>query len=153
MKRIALILFVALIQISCREKNCCTIIDATVDLSIMNSNGYDLLNPNTPGALNEENIDILILKNGAKVRLYRGNLDVAKFFKIRNSNNKHIFQMYFDVSPESFNGNKITQFIRYKDGTEDEIVGEFNENRKTNTLLQKVWINGVVKTRPFVVVK
>lgn len=161
MKKILLLLFIAAIQLSC-DVNCCTVISADVSFSFVNSKGEDLLNPNTLGALTEENVDIYILKNGVKTRLYQGNLDAAKFFKIRTDNGKSRLIMYFDIVSENFNGNKITQFIRYKDGTEDEIVGEFNADRKRNTLLQTVWINGIAKTKietassgqtPFVIVK
>ncbi len=146
MKKLSLILLIVLLQFSCKEK-CCTVISADVSFSFINSKGEDLLNPAIAGALTEENVDIYVLKNGTKTRLYQGNLDASKFFKIRTENGKNRLQLYFDILPENFVGNKITQWIRYKDGTEDEIVGEFNADRKTNTLLQTVWINGVAKTK------
>ncbi|WP_316787155.1 hypothetical protein [Pedobacter frigiditerrae] len=147
MKKILGIILLVLIITSCEKPIGGVVINADVSFSFVNSKGEDLLNLNTTGALTEENVDIYVLRNGLKVRLYKGNLDAAKYFKIRTENGKSRFQMYFDISPENFIGNKITQFIRYKDGTEDEIVGEFNADRKTNTLLQQIWINGVAKSR------
>jgi hypothetical protein len=147
MKKIVGITLLVLIITSCEKIIGGVIIDANVSFSLVNSKGEDLLNVTTTGALTEENVDIYVLRNGAKIRLYQNNLDAAKFFKIRTENGKSRLEMYFDISSENFNGNKITQFIRYKDGTEDEIVGEFNSDRKRNTLLQQIWINGVAKSR------
>lgn len=147
MKKILGIALVALLITGCEKMIGGVIISADVSFLFVNSKGDDLLNTNTTGALTEENVDIYVLRNGSKIRLYQSNLDAAKFFKIRTENGKSRFQMYFDISSENFNGNKITQFIRYKDGTEDEIVGEFNADRKRNTLLQQIWINGVARTQ------
>ncbi len=147
MKKILGIILLVLIITSCEKPIGGVVINADVSFSFVNSKGEDLLNLNTTGALTEENVDIYVLRNGLKVRLYQGNLDAAKFFKIRTENSKSRFQMYFDIGAENFNENKITQFIRYKDGTEDEIVGEFNSDRKRNTLLQQIWINGLAKSR------
>ncbi len=147
MKKILIVALIALIVTGCEKIIGGVVIGADVNFSFINSKGEDLLNANTTGALIEENVDIYVLRNGLKVRLYQGNLDASKFFKIRSENGKNRFQMYFDISSENFSGNKITQFIRYKDGTEDEIVGEFNSDRKTNTLLQQIWINGIPKSK------
>ncbi|RZJ19749.1 MAG: hypothetical protein EON51_16745 [Acinetobacter sp.] len=147
MKKIFLIPLFILLLVGCEKPIRGVVISADVNFLFVNAKGEDLLNANTLGALTEENVDIFVLKNGLKVRLYQGNLDAAKFFKIRTENGKSKFQMYFDINAENFIGNKITQFIKYKDGTEDEVVGEFNSDRKRNTLLQQVWINGVAKSR------
>ncbi|TKC05600.1 hypothetical protein FA048_17935 [Pedobacter polaris] len=147
MKRILTIALFVLVVFGCEKPIRGVDINADVSFLFLNSKGEDLLNTNTAGALTEENVDIYVLRNGSKIRLYQGNLDAAKFFKIRTENGKSRFQMYFDISTENFSGNKITQFIRYKDGTEDEIVGEFNSDRKRNTLLQQIWINGTAKSR------
>ena len=54
-------------------------------------------------------------------------------------------RFYFDVLEENFNGSQVTQYLRYKDGSEDILVAEFNSNRKSNKIIQKVWINGVLR--------
>ncbi|TCC87049.1 hypothetical protein EZ428_22895 [Pedobacter frigiditerrae] len=146
-KKILGIALMSLIFIGCEKPIIGKVISADVNFLFINSKGEDLLSINTTGALTEENVDIYVLRNGSKIRLYQGNLDAYKFFKIRTENGKSRFQLYFDISPENFSGNRITQFIRYKDGTEDEIVGEFNSDRKRNTILQQIWINGIAKSR------
>lgn len=147
MKKIVVLALLIFVITSCEKPITGVIIDADVSFSFVNSKGENLLNPNTPDAVTEANTDIYVLQKGAKVRLYRGNLDSSKFFKIRNENNRYFLQMYFDIAPENFIGNKITQFIRHKDGSEDEIVAEFNSDRKRNTIIQQVWINGTAKTK------
>lgn len=37
--------------------------------------------------------------------------------------------------------------MKFKDGSEIEVIGEFNANRETNKILQQVWVNGVGRTK------
>lgn len=147
MRRAIIFILIVFTFVSCEDRIVGPNIDASVSLSIVNTKGDALLNPSAVGAITEEHTDIYLLKNGLKVRLYQGNLDAAKFFKIRRENDKYWLQMYFDIAEENFKDNKITQYIRYKDGSEDEIIGEFNSNRKRDKVLQQIWINGVAKTK------
>jgi hypothetical protein len=135
--------------ISCKKPCGCTNISVDFTLSYQNSTGADLLNPASANAIKAEDIDAFILKNGVKTRLYQGNLDAPKFFKISKDNNETNYRMivYFETNPEDFNGDRITQYIKYKDGTEDEFVGEFY-HKGNNTSLLKLWINGVLQGDP-----
>lgn len=162
MKKILLVLLIGFTFASCEKKIVGPVIDASVSLSFVNSKGDDLLNPNTLGSFSEQDIDIFILVNGSKNLLYQGNLDASKFFKIRTDNGKNSFHMFFDITPVNFKNDKITQYIRFKDGSEIEVVGEFNADRKRNKILQQIWVNGLPKTKietenssqsPIVVVK
>jgi hypothetical protein len=139
--------FLFLPFISCKKPGPGSIvIDADFTVLYKDTNGIDILNPAVSGAIKAEDIDVYVLKNGVKTQVNYANLDYPEMFSIKKSaQNFYYMLVYFDVRVENFNGNRITQFVRYKDGTEDEFIGEFNTNRRTNTLLQRVWVNGVFK--------
>ncbi|RZK50891.1 MAG: hypothetical protein EOO87_19045, partial [Pedobacter sp.] len=120
MKKIFSIILIGLAFISCEKKISGPDINAGINFSIVSSNGNDLLNPNVNGAITEENTEVFLLKNNQKIRLYQGNLDAPKFFKIRSENGRNVFHMFFDIANENFKENKITQYIRFKDGAEIE---------------------------------
>lgn len=146
LKKTFSILLIGLAFISCEKEIIGPDISAVVNFSIVNSNGNDLLNPSVIGAITEENTEVFLLKNGTKVRLYQGNLDAPKFLKIISQNGENVFRMFFDITNENFKDDRITQYIRFKDGSEIEVVGEFNSNRKNNKILQQIWINGTERT-------
>lgn len=128
---------------------CCKNISATIFLKYQNSNGDDLLDPRTANALKEEDIDVYVLRKGIRVRLYNEMMDAKKNFNIRGSSSeKYYMQFYFDIAGESFAKKKVTMFITYKDGSEDKLVGEFNDNDGPNIALQIVWINDIAVGRP-----
>ncbi|RZL38188.1 MAG: hypothetical protein EOO96_03450 [Pedobacter sp.] len=147
MRKAVLFILISMAFISCKKEISGPLIEASVSLSLVNAKGDDLLNPNSSNVINEGNVDVYILRKGNKIRLYEGNLDAAKFFKIRNIGNKYALQLYFDLEDESFKDNKITQYITFKDGSEIEVVGEFNSDRGKNKILQKIWIDGVLKSK------
>ncbi|MEJ5994362.1 hypothetical protein WG904_08030 [Pedobacter sp. Du54] len=147
MKRILILLAVLLFFASC-DRKCCTNYSVDVTLKYQNSNGEDLLDPRTSNALKAEDIDVYAVRNGVRVRLYNGMMDAPKNFKIYGSSTeKYFMKFYFDIQQESFTNKKVTMFITYKDGSEDKLVGEFNDDDGSNIILQNVWLNGVEKGR------
>ena len=146
MKKLIALFILGFSLVSCEKNIEGVLIDANVDLAFRNANGADLLNPSAPNAIKDDDLDVFVLKNGIKNRFYQANLDAPKSFKIfKEGDSPYVMRFYFDVLEENFNGNQVTQYLRYKDGAEDVIVAEFNSNRKQNKVIQKVWINGVLR--------
>lgn len=146
MKKIILLFSAFLLVTGCGRK-CCTNYGVHTFLKYQNSNGDDLLNPTTPNALNEKDIEVYVLRKGVRVRLFNAMLDAQKNFKIRGSAiEKYYMQFYFDIAKESFVNKKVTMFIKYKDDSEDKLVGEFNEDDGSNIMLQRVWVNDIAMT-------
>lgn len=157
-----LLSLIGMLFLSCERRISGPLIDSGFSISLVNAKGDDLLDPSNPNFFNEENLEMYVLKKDEKVRLYQGNLDAPKFFKIRQENNKNRLQIYFDVLPENFSRDMITQYLVFKDGFEIEMIGEFNADRKKNKILQKLWVNKQPKDKtaisnsvqiPFVIVK
>ena len=145
-KFILLLVLVPLLQ-GCPP--CCKNISAHVYLKFQNGKGEDLLDPRTPNALNAEEIEVFVVRNGARVRLLNYTRDAPKNFKIYGSSKEQYhMKFFFDIAQESFVKKKVTMFITYEDGSEDKLVGEFNDNDGPSVLLQSLWINDVPKGRP-----
>ncbi|MBB2147129.1 hypothetical protein GM921_16615 [Pedobacter sp. LMG 31464] len=166
MKKLFFLLFVVSVCISCKKQTPNSVVlDIQFPILFKDGSGVNLLDPSISGAIKAEDIDIFVLKNGVKTKVYYSNLDRPEMFYITdNSRGPYIMVMSFDISSyANFSGNKITQFVKYKDGTEDEFIGEFNTDRSINILLQRVWVNGVLKwemgtnqtkpTEPIVIIK
>ncbi len=51
--------------------------------------------------------------------------------------------VFFSPEPDCFGqNNQATMYIRYKDGSEDTLRGEFNANRgEGSVILTKFWVN------------
>lgn len=143
MKKIIILGLVLFLFAGCR-KMCCTNYYTHIFLKYQNSNGDDLLDSRTQNAIKEQDIEVYVLRKGERVRLFNAMLDAKKNVKIYGSSTeKYVMQFYFDSTKESFVGKQVTMFIKYKDGSDDKLVGEFNDNEGANILLQRVWINNV----------
>ena len=148
MKRF-LILFAIVLLLNGCHRHCCTTVSTTIFLKYQNSNGDDSLDPRTTNALKSEDMEVYVLRKGVRVQLLNYNLDYAKNFKIYGSSTEKYHMIFlFDIKKESFVKKKVTMFITYKDGSEDKLVGEFNENEGSSILLQNVWINDIAMGRP-----
>ena len=129
---------------------CCKNISAHLFLKYQNINGDDLLDPRTPNALKAEDIEVYVLRNGVRVRLFDARMDAPANFKIYGSSTeKYHMMFYFDIAEESFANKRITMFLTYKDGSEDKLIGEFNNDDGPSITLRAVWINNIAIGLPF----
>lgn len=166
MKKIILIFCLAL-SFSCKKDEPQFSIDTGVFIAYKDSNNQDLLAPSTPNNIKAEDIDIYrLLNTGQKKQIYDANMDMPESFAIGKSSNGIDYLMTLGLAPCSdcySTQNKATFFIRYKDGSEDTLVGEYNADRTYHITLLKIWINGTLKydvgpsntkpTTPIIIVK
>lgn len=116
-----------------------------VTIEYKNNHGANLLDPLTTNAIKAEDIDIFVMRNGVKTRILYNNLRDPENFNIHSTVERgNVMDLYFDMHNESFNNNIITMFIRYKDGSEDKITGEFNVDWSPSKFIKKVWINDIL---------
>ena len=126
------------------DNKCCTIYSTDIILKFQNSNGENLLDPSTSNALKKEDIEVYVLKKGARILLFDNGIHAPKNFEIYGSSTQSYYlKFYFNIAEEYFTEKKVTMFLKYKDGSEDKLVGEFNNNKGTNIMLQNVWINDI----------
>lgn len=130
--------------ISCAHPEAITgvTIDTYFDLFVKNNNGHNLLNPNTLGYFNPDQIRIYYGQNGKKVEVYNPNLDSPRGFKItKNEGNNEYFIRIFQ-SDASVEKEKITTYIQWRSGLEDTIQTQIAKPNTSNILTSKIWYNG-----------
>jgi len=148
MKKIIILCAALLLLLNGCGGKCCTAVSTAIFLKYQNKSGEDLLDPRTPNALKEDDVELYVVKDGMRVLLLDNRKASPKNFHIYGSSTeKYYMQLGFDISKGSLVKKKVTMFISYKDGSEDKFVGEFNVDNG-NTLLQNVWINDVERGRP-----
>jgi hypothetical protein len=146
MKKIVWI-FALISFISCKKEGVSTVNNGT-EIWFKNAAGVNLLNSTEINAIRSADIDIFLLQNGAKVRVNRPMMDLNESFRITPTSQGDLMTLYFDIMPESMQQNRVTMFIRYQDGSEDKLMGEFNSDRSSAVYLEKVWVNDVLKWSP-----
>lgn len=127
---------------SCNDKLCgCTVMELSTFVIVSDSEGRNLLNPETPGYFKEEDIRIYFVRNGVREEVYRANLDTPRNFSIDEYNSDHEYAM--KLFPYEGNSDKevTTTIIRWNKVDEDTVACEVRRE-DSYTGISKVWYNG-----------
>jgi len=113
--------------------------------NVLNNNGKDLLNEDTPNNLNSNDIRIEHLnKNGNYEVFYYEHLDSKYGYEIYTDTIPHIFDYGNRPFKEFIINNKTTGIIKWNATERDTIVTEIEETHNTQ-IATKVWVNGELK--------
>ena len=124
-------------------------ISAVALIKYTNQNGDDLLDPSKPGALLADDIDVFLLKKGERIRLSGQVENMPGTFKILPSGASGSYlRFFYPNDPDAAEKEKVTIYLRYKNYSEDKLVGEFNSTIGPNIILQRIWINDIDKGMP-----
>ncbi|NOQ27890.1 MAG: hypothetical protein GQ564_21215 [Bacteroidales bacterium] len=122
-------------------------IGTTVLISIVDDQGTDLLDPNTPNYFNCSNAKISHLLNGEIIEYNEGHLDFGEGYRIYNSEVRASFDTYMfcvlatcAYRSDSENTNPIT-YIKWNDTDTDTLQCEYHIEEYSITCT-KVWFNG-----------
>lgn len=114
-------------------------IQSSIALSIQNSNGDDLLNPNNPNGIDTSKIKIFYVVDGKKTQYFApANLDNTKGYFIFEHLNEYRIAIFTDNDDAS---TKETTFIQWSENDEDKIDVLY-EKIESSLFISKVWING-----------
>ena len=105
---------------------------------VKNSEGIDLLNPNSSNNLNTNNIKLFYLKNGVSEEVYNPSLDLPRNYMIY-SQSDGIYRIRIfpnDIQSEEF---PIT-YIKWNETDTDTIKCKLKYTENT-IVLEKVWFN------------
>lgn len=123
--------------LSC-NKDCCTIIDTTVDIEYNDSSGADLFKVDTNFRADE----IKIYYKTPIGYTYMSNPDrsIPKLYEIDTIAGRTIIRL----EPSFYySGSRSTTLIELNERTIDTLVGDF-EFKGSSTYIAKVWYNGVL---------
>lgn len=140
MKNIVM-LFTILLFLGCSpEKQEDFNLNVGFELSIINETGEDLLDPNHPNAIKEENIKLFYVVNDKVEEVYNPNLDNPRNFLIFKHENEYrirIFQNYSETET------KPITYVQWSDSDKDTIEASYD--RYSNAIIQrKIWYNGAL---------
>ena len=124
-----------------------TEIDIGVQISYVDKNGNDLLDPANSNGYKESNIDLYYMLNGVKTRVYDGLMDLPEGFKIEYSETFHIYSL--SISPnDKYDANKMSETLIDFGDRVDTLTVSYVVS--TNSLIvHSVWYNHVLKAEEF----
>lgn len=138
-----LTLFITIFS-SCEENVCgCTIVDVDVNIAVTNRDDRDLLNPETPGHLKSEDIEIYFVRNGQRVYMNPKDNAPGSFSILEEGpHEKYIMRLYPDLERDQ--SGTTTTIIKWNELDEDTLTCEVT--KKTNsTTVTRVWHNDELK--------
>ena len=141
MKSVIFTIIMVIISSCNKSDNEQTMIDTSIEMSIKNSNGVDLLNPNTPNYFNENTLSLFYLINGEVIEVNNPNLDYRKGFFIFKHQSEYRIRIFPNTDDKE--KNPIT-YIKFNENPKDTLKCEFV--RTNNSLIcTKVWFNSELK--------
>ncbi len=143
MKKFILLLSVIFLS-SCRsgQNDCCTDYLLGFQMLVKNSEGEDLLNPNTPNSLNTDKIKLFYLKNGVKEEVYHPTADHPRnYFIFLDSNGQ--YRIGVNVNYAKSEPFPIT-YIQWNENDMDTIISKL-EYKDSGISIEKLWYNNELK--------
>ena len=135
---IIIVLLLILVSCSSEESKNDATYSIDFEMIVKNSDGADLLNPNTPNTFNTPNIKLFYLKKGILEEVYSPTADFPRNYKIY----QHIDGIYrIGIFPnDSKSENLPVTHIEWNATDTDTIKGEFYYSENA-VIIQKVWFN------------
>lgn len=113
------------------------IVDTSINLSIRDSEGNDLLDPQTDNSYKESEIKLFYLKNGEEMEIFNSNLDYPKGFFIYKQENEFRMRIF----PHTEMGEKFpTTYIKWNNSDIDTVKCNI-EKTTSSEICTKVWFN------------
>lgn len=93
-----------------------------IGLSFVDEQGNDRLNPDHSSPFTENNLEIYYLKDGEKERVFNGNLDYPKNFKLYISEGEENSRLQLALSNHVEGDGNTQTLIEFPDGTVDTVT-------------------------------
>ena len=116
-------------------------INRKVEISLKNSNGEDLLDPNNPNAYKAENIKLYYLINGEKQEVFNPNMDYPRNFLIYNHDPEYRIRIFQN---DTDNETRPITYVEWNENETDTLQAEFFKTENTIQVI-KTWFNGELK--------
>lgn len=129
-------------------------LDTHVEISVKNSKGKDLLDPNNPEAFKKNNIKLFYVKDGIAKEVFDGNLDFPRHFMVYKHESEHRIRIFPDDSEEL-----TTTLIQWEPDNVDTLKCKIKKTAGAKVCI-KAWFNDSLrwemsmgKERYFTIVK
>ena len=135
---------IMLSMLSCNKENQDNI-KTDIQISYIDKDGNDMLNPLGLNTVKEADIDLYYLKDGIKTRVYDGNMDNPENFKIGYSETQHIYLITIFIN-EFYDANKISEtYIEFGDRSDTIKASWYANKSRSNIYYLNVWYNNELK--------
>ncbi len=143
MKKLVIVLVLGMIILSCSNGSdgpiTGVIVDTGVHIKYLDENGNNLID----NEIVESKINIYHKINNEWVGYYRSNLDYPKGIRIDEIENERYLLLFVSGVVD---GNNISETkIEFSNRNELDIIKTLIDNSNGNTIVHKVWYNGIVK--------
>ncbi|MET4080570.1 hypothetical protein ABIB40_000514 [Pedobacter sp. UYP30] len=142
---LTLVCIISFLNLGCKKKACCVIIDTFVSINYVDADNADLLDPTNPNVIKADDIEIYYLENGQKQRVYNGNLDLSKNFKILKTPNSDKYYLSLSVSADLNENGISTTYLEVKKYNFTDTLTATIDKSSSSTRVNKVWYNGAYK--------
>ena len=140
MKKISALLILLILFYSCSKQEQGLLIDNSLQLSFINTQGEDLLDPETVNSIKVEEIEMYYLKDNKMVRANDSRLDNPKMFSVYYSNTREKNVLSFLSSLYLDDKNQATTYLKLKSDDIDTITCKMHEYNPT--LVTEAFYNG-----------
>ena len=120
-----------------------TIVDVGVEICYADKNGKDLLDPTTPNAYKESDIDLYYMIDGVKTRVYDGMMDSPENFKFYYLETFHIYSL--SIAPnDRYNANYMSETLIDFGDRVDTLTVSYIVSANSR-IVHSVWYNHVLQ--------
>lgn len=137
------IIFIAVCGLlaSCDKTSPAKNISNNVYITVLNEEGEDLLNPDSPSSISLDQIRVYYELDGVKTEINRGNLDSPKMFTLRQpsdiSENYRIF-LFLNSEDDS---DITTTYLEWSSDRTDIFKSQVNRSSSNNKYALRTWLN------------
>ncbi|WP_076668523.1 hypothetical protein [Pontibacter indicus] len=125
---------------ACEKEEGDVIINTAIELRFTDAIGHNLLDPATPNAFSQEEIELYYLVNGERKLTLDGSLDYPKHFFVFQAGTQHIMRLFPSLHEENM---RTQTYIRLSETDTDTISCAIKRWGKGNqsAAVTKVWYN------------
>ncbi len=143
-KYILILITVSFLFLSCSTDSG-TVYETAIDISFVDQNGQDLLNPVYQNGITEQNTDLYYLVDDSLMKQYERHLDHPKMFFVSDEKSQHNDNYFLRVFANIVEGQNIAfTYLEFENGSMDTVKTQY-EIGDNSTVVTKVWYNGLLK--------
>lgn len=113
------------------------IVNSSMLFSLVNSQNEDLLDPNTPNAIDVSKIRVFYVENNETKLYFDGNMDAPFGYKLNTEQGNRIVVFFNNSKMEE----RPITYIQWRENDRDKIEVQYIKNIPS-ILKEKVWLNG-----------
>lgn len=141
MKWSLLILSICLLSGCLKKNDQGDYVDIYIDLKLENTQGSDLLNPDTENSYNQKDIKLFYLLNGIEHYHFCDNCDYQNHYHFYERDNRFVMRISPSYVTQEDGSDPVT-YIQWNDNDRDTIQCHINRNKDGSKIFcSKVWYN------------